>query len=263
MEIVVITGSTRGIGYGLADSFLSLGCAVTISGRSRERIETAVSRLAATHDSTRLFGVPCDVTSFEQLQALWDAAKAYFGKIDIWINNAGVGHPQADFWNQSAVQVEAVVNTNMIGTMYGSIIALRGMMEQRSGSLYNMEGLGSDGRIVHGLAIYGSTKSGVGYLTRSLAKETANTPIIVGGVRPGMVVTELLTGQYKERPEEWEQAKRIFNVLADRVEVVTPWLAKQVLANRKNGVVISWLTRRKVLIRFLLAPFRRRELFDL
>ena len=50
--------------------------------------------------------------------------------------------------------------------------------------------------------------------------------------------------------------------LADRVEVVTPWLAKQVLANRKNGVVISWLTRRKALIRFLLAPFRRRELFD-
>lgn len=262
MKIVVITGSTRGIGYGLADSFLNLGCAVTISGRSQDGVERATGRLANVHDSTRFFGHSCDVTSFEQLQALWDAAKAHFGRIDIWINNAGVGHPQAEFWSQSAATVDAVVNTNLVGAMYGSIVALRGMMEQGSGSLYNMEGLGSDGRIIKGLALYGSTKSGLSYLTKSLAKETDETPIIVGGLRPGMVVTEFLTGQYKERPEDWEQAKRIFNVLADRVEVVTPWLAEQILANKRNGAVISWLTRRRVLVRFLSTPFRRRELFE-
>ncbi len=61
---------------------------------------------------------------------MWDAAKAHFGRIDIWINNAGVGHPQAEFRSQSAAQVDAVVNTNLVGAMYGSIVALRGVREQ-------------------------------------------------------------------------------------------------------------------------------------
>ena len=90
MKTVVITGSTRGIGYGLADSFLALNCAVTISSRTPENVEKAVAELAAKHEAERVFGRPCDVTDFEPVQALWDAAQAHFGKIDIWINNQGV-----------------------------------------------------------------------------------------------------------------------------------------------------------------------------
>lgn len=77
-----------------------------------------------------------------------------------------------------------------------------------------------------------------------------------------MVVTDLLTQQYESRPEDFEQAKRIFNILADRVETVTPWLARQVLDNEKNGARITWLTRRKTMGRFLVTPFRKRDLFD-
>lgn len=115
---------------------------------------------------------------------------------------------------------------------------------------------------MRGLALYGTSKAGLAYLTRSLAGETKGTPVIVGGLRPGMVLTELITKEYESRPEEWERFKRILNILADRVETVTPWLAERVLANTKNGVTISWLTRRKALSRFLMAPFRKRRLFD-
>jgi len=78
-----------------------------------------------------------------------------------------------------------------------------------------------------------------------------------------MVITDFVTHQFEDRPpEEWERAKRMFNIVADRVETVTPWLAQQVLDNDKNGACISWLSRWKVMGRFLTARFRKRNLFE-
>jgi len=262
MRSVVITGSTSGIGFGLADSFLSLGCSTTINGRSKAHLEKAYNLLAGKYEASRLLACSCDVTEYGQVQSLWDAAKAHFGNVDIWINNAGVGHPETEIWGYSPDLIKEVVNINVIGAIYGSVVALKGMLEQGFGSIYNMEGLGSSGPIIRGLALYGTTKSALSYLTRSMAKEAQGTPILVGALRPGMVATKLITEQYDGHLEEWERSKRIFNILADRVETVTPWLAKKVLTNNNNGVNIVWLTRFKVLRRFLIAPFYKRKVFE-
>ncbi|MFC1995373.1 SDR family oxidoreductase [Chloroflexota bacterium] len=262
MKSIVITGSTSGIGFGLADSFLSLDCSVTISGRSQANLEKAHSLLATKYENDRLLTYSCDVTYYDQVQALWDAAKAHFGNINIWINNAGVGHPETEIWAFTPDQIEEVISTNLIGAIYGSVVALKGMLEQGFGGIYNMEGLGSSGPIIRGLALYGTSKSALAYLTKSMVKETQGTPILVGGLRPGMVATKFITGQYDGHPEEWERSKRIFNILSDRVETVTPWLAKNVLNNNKNGVNITWLTRLKVLRRFLTEPFHKRKIFN-
>jgi short-subunit dehydrogenase len=141
-------------------------------------------------------------------------------------------------------------------------VALTGMLEQGSGSLYNMEGLGSDGRKVEGLTVYGTTKHALRYLTDALIAEVEGTSLLVGALRPGMVVTDMLTKQYEEQPEEWERAKGIFNILADRVETVAPWFADQILANSKNGARFVWLGRFKAMGRFLTAPFSKRDLFS-
>lgn len=198
MKTIVITGSTRGIGYGLADSFLALGCAVTVSGRTQEGVDGAVATLSAKHEAGRVMGHPCDVTHYAQVQALWDAAHAHWGRVDVWINNAGGTHLQAEFWELEPEQIKAVVDANLLGAMYGSKVALRGMLAQGSGSLYSMEGLGSTGRKMDGLAVYGTTKCGLRYLNESLAHEVRETPVLVGALRPGMVVTDMLTG--KKRP---------------------------------------------------------------
>lgn len=261
MKVVVITGSTRGIGYGLADSFLALGCRVVVSGRALASVEQAVARLSSKYDGDNILGRPCDVTRFEQVQALWDAARAHFGRVDIWINNAGIAHPQTDFWEYSPEQIKAVVETNMVGAMNGARVALSGMLAQGFGSLYNMEGLGSDGRKLEGMTLYGSTKYGLRYLTDALVQETKGTPVVVGAFQPGMVVTDLLTQQYEERPEDWERAKRVFNILADRVETVAPWLAEKALANKKKGVRIKWLGTAKLMGRFVMSRFVKRDLF--
>jgi len=261
MQIVVITGSTRGLGYGLADAFLARDCAVVVSGRTREAVDRAASDLAARHDQDRVLGQPCDVTDYGQVQALWDVAQARFGRVDVWINNAGIAHAQTPFGRYDPAQIRAVVETNLVGAMYGAQVALNGMRAQGHGALYNMEGLGSDGRRVEGLGLYGTTKHGLAYLTDALVAETEGTALLVGALRPGMVVTDMLTQQYDLGSADWERAKRIFNILADRVETVAPWLADQVLANRKHGARFHWLGRARVLGRFLRAPFRKRDLF--
>lgn len=262
MTAIVITGSTRGIGFGLSDAFLKRGCCLTISGRSQEAVDRAVADLGARHGTDRLHGYPCDVTDFEQVQALWNAARQQWGRVDIWINNAGIAHAQTPLWKQPPEEIAAVVETNLIGAMYGAKVAMKGMLGQGSGSIYNMEGLGSGGRRVEGLTAYGTTKAALTYVTDAMVQEAKGTPLIVGAIRPGMVATDMLTQQYKEQPERWEEAKRIFNILADRVETVAPWIAERVLANTKNGARIQWLSRGKVMGRFLTAPFAKRSVFD-
>jgi NAD(P)-dependent dehydrogenase (short-subunit alcohol dehydrogenase family) len=262
MKTVVITGSTSGIGYGLADSFLSMGCSVVVSGRSSDKLDIACRNLIDKYGEERISSVLCDVTDHSQVQALWDAAAKQLGRIDIWINNAGIAHVETDINNYSTELVKEVINTNISGAIYGSIVALRGMKEQDFGSIYNMEGLGSDGRIIRGMALYGMSKSALAYLTKSIAKETKDTPIIAGGIRPGMVATKLITSQYEGHPEDWERVKGIFNILAERSEMVTPWIVKKVLNNRKNGVIISYLTTPKLIKRFMLVPFIKRNVFD-
>lgn len=259
---IVITGSTRGIGYGLADAFLQLGCAVTVSGRGRESTEAAVGQLAAKHDLGHVFGLACDVTLPAQATALWEESAARFGGVDIWVNNAGYSGEMGMVWERPAEEIQSVIATNLLGVIFGSQAALRGMQAQGHGAVYNVEGMGSDGRKHAGLTFYGTTKYAVHYFTESLAMEAKDTPIIVGGLRPGMVATDLLRGRFKDRPEEWERTKKIFNILAERVEDVTPWLARAMLSNRRNGNILSYSSPWKMIWKFISSPIVKRQVFD-
>lgn len=261
-KTIVITGSSRGIGFGLADAFLALGCAVVVSGRSETTTGPAVEQLAAKHDPARVFGVACDVTDPAQLQTLWDRSVERFGGVDIWVNNAGNAGEMGMVWERPAAEVRSVLDTNLVGTILGAQVALRGMQAAGRGSLYNMEGMGGDGRKHAGLTLYGTTKYAVHYFTESLAMEARGTGVIVGTLRPGMVATDLLRDRYRDRPEEWQRARRIFNILAERVEDVTPWLARQMLANRKNGAILSFSSSWGMLWKFVRSPFVKRNLFD-
>ncbi len=263
MKTVVVTGSTRGIGYGLADSFLAQGCQVVVSGRRQETVNQATASLSEKYRKERVYGHACDVSNYAQVQELWNAAGARFGQVDIWINNAGLGNTLTPFWELTPEQMELVVSTNVLGTMYGSKVALTGMIKQGHGALYNMEGFGSrGGRVLPGLTLYGTTKAGLAFLDKSLAAEMEGKPVIVGSILPGMVVTDLLLNQRRGKPEDWERSKRAFNILADRVETIAPWIVERVLANDQNGAHIAWLNGLKVMLRFLTAPFTKRKVID-
>lgn len=262
MKTVVITGSTRGIGYGLAQEFLKRGCQVVVSGRKQADAEDAAARLAQHADRAQILAQACDVGEYLQVQALWRAAVERFGKVDIWINNAGQAQAIQNFWEIDASLMESVVRANVLGQMYGAKVAINGMLAQGFGALYIMEGKGARGDVQQGMTLYSATKRGGNYLFHALAQEVEGTPVIVGSISPGMVVTGLLTRQREADPENWERTKKIFNILADKVEVAAPWLADRILANDQNGAEIRRLTRLKVMARFLKAPFSNRDLFE-
>lgn len=263
MKIVVITGSTRGIGLGLAEAFLAQGCAVVICGRKPKKVEKTIEKLTQRYDRSRLLGVACDVGDPAQVQALWQAAETRFGKVDIWVNNAGVAHPMQSFWQQPPALCETVIQTNLLGTIHGSRVAVAGMLQQGFGSVYNMAGFGArGGKTMKGMTLYGATKSAIHYFTRSLANELKGKPVVVGELYPGMVATEMLSDQYRDRPGDFERDKKIFNFLASRVEEVSPWLAKRMLKNRRNGAQLAYMNTFRLIKHLVLALTGRRRVFD-
>lgn len=248
---IVVTGGTRGIGLGLARAFLERGHRVAVCGSRTPSVEKAAAELD-------VLALTADVADRGQVQALWDAAAAEFGRVDIWINNAGISHSRAPLWRLPEAEMRAVVDVNTVGVLNGTAVALAGMAAQGSGHVWNMEGLGSDGRSVPGLSVYGATKRALNYLTKATAKEVP-PGVSIGLLSPGMVVTDLLTHDYD--PESLEKAKKIFNILADRVETVTPWLAERAVSQTRNGAHVRWLTPGKIMRRFAAAPFGRRDVF--
>lgn len=258
-KVIVITGSTKGIGYGLAEEFLKRGHNVVVSGRNQKRLDKAVSTLAANYKNVA--GCLCDVTKYDDNEKLFAFAKEKFGRVDIWINNAGVAHPMTNVWELPLDVIRDSVNANVYGSIYGSRVAIKGMLEQDGGWIYNLEGFGSSGRTMAGLSVYGMTKAAAAFFGKSLAKEVANTPVKVATIQPGMVITDMVTGQYKT-PEELDKVKPIFNIIANRLTDVVPWIADQMLKNEKNGALLQYQPRWKLMLRFLTAPFVKRNLFD-
>ncbi|MCB9134462.1 MAG: SDR family oxidoreductase [Anaerolineales bacterium] len=261
-KTILITGSTRGIGLGLAIEFLKRGHNVVISGRAQNSVDHALADLTNTYNPQNLFGYPCDVTRLEQVEALWQAAATHFERVDIWINNAGITHPQTNIWDIGPATVQAIVQTNLLGTYHGCRVAIREMLKQGGGQVYNLEGFGSSGSVRAGLGIYGTTKASITYLSKALAAELKGTPVLLGTLQPGMVATELVTDQYKDKPEDWQRVKKIFNIFVERVETVTPYLVEHILANTKNGAHISFSSQLKLTWRFMTAPFVKRNVFD-
>ena len=138
MTTIVITGSTRGIGFALAKEFLKNGCNVVISGRSDASVGNAIAKLEAEYPKDQIAGFACDVTQYDNIKALWIFSKTKFGDVDIWINNAGISNKQANCWEVPVEEIRAVVETNILGELFGTKVALQGFLEQGFGAVYNV-----------------------------------------------------------------------------------------------------------------------------
>lgn len=260
--VVVITGSTRGIGAGLAKSFAEKGCSVVVSGRSQSDAEAGAKQLGANNTgSERFAGIACDVTDRESLQKLWDGAVKKFGRVDHWIMNAGISQSMEAVWDLPPTELDAVVATNLGGSMHGMAVAVDGLRKQSGGGwVWLMEGFGSDGRTTEGLAAYGASKRAVRYLAKAANTDAKDlTGVRIGTISPGIVATDLLMGDLDESTERGAKAAKVYRILADNVETVTPWLADKVLAATKSGTRIAWLTPMKAAGRFISSPFSKRD----
>lgn len=114
-KTVVITGSTRGIGYGLALQFLKKGHQVIINGRNPEIVETNIIELQ--NKGYDVIGVAGDITNTDTSQRIIENAFSTYNKIDIWINNAGIPQSHNIFHELEDNEIKNVISVNVISLM--------------------------------------------------------------------------------------------------------------------------------------------------
>lgn len=163
-------------------------------------------------DPTRVFGSVCDVRSVQEVRKLADAAIARFGRIDIWVNNAGIAHPYKKMLEVELADWCDSFETNFFGAAFGCRVALEKMIESKSGRIINIVGFGVD-RPAPNQSGYGTSKAAILALTRTLALEYGKSGVSLCAVQPGMIWTGMLTDAEGVDPSlrsRFEWAMRVF-----------------------------------------------------
>lgn len=273
MKTVVITGSTRGLGLELAKQFKARNYNLVICGTRQETLDQAYAVLQKGKGKGLVIGQTCNVASREEVEQLADTAMKEFGRIDIWINNAGINQSFKYAWEVSEAEIDGLLSVDLKGTINGSNAAMVRMIAQGYGAIYNVEGMGSNDAYQSCFAIYGTAKRAVTYFTDALAHEVTdqNLPITIGKLSPGIMLTDFLTSAEGKQNQTVlsEKTKKVYRILGDKPDVVAEYLVKEIIKGQKasgkngkkgkNGRRISWLTGRKAAFRFLTAGMIRRN----
>jgi 3-hydroxybutyrate dehydrogenase len=192
----VVTGSTSGIGLGIATGLARAGANVMLNGFGDAaeigRIKRELAALGA-----RVAHHGADMTRPAEVAAMIEAAEAEFGAVDILVNNAGIQHvaPVRDF---PAEQWERILSINLSSAFYASKAALPGMLARNWGRIVNIAS-------AHGLvaspnkSAYVAAKHGLVGLTKVIALETAETGVTCNAICPGWVLTPLVDKQIRAR----------------------------------------------------------------
>jgi 3-oxoacyl-[acyl-carrier protein] reductase len=190
-KVVVITAAAgTGIGGAAAGRCLEEGAQVVISDQHHRRLATTRDELAAGHGD-RVWSHPCDVTQETQVIALMDAAAGHFGRVDVLINNAGLGGT-ASVLDMTDEQWLKVLDVTLTGTFRCTRAALRRMVAQgRGGAVVNNASV-LGWRAQPGQAHYAAAKAGVMAFTRCAALDVARHGIRVNAVAPSLAIHPFL-----------------------------------------------------------------------
>jgi NAD(P)-dependent dehydrogenase (short-subunit alcohol dehydrogenase family) len=184
---VIVTGAGQGIGRAIVDRFADEGAEVLLIGRRRDPLEQAVQEVAA--GGGRAFAHPADVGDAEQVQAAVEAAMARWGRIDVLVNNAGIGE-EAPFLEVDVASWDRVVGTNLRGAFLMAQAVAKEQVSTGGGSIVHIASIdasGGDGQYVS----YNASKAGLLGLNRTMAFELAPHGIRVNCVSPGFTHTEM------------------------------------------------------------------------
>ncbi|MGQ0802485.1 MAG: SDR family oxidoreductase [Actinomycetota bacterium] len=224
--VVATAAAGTGIGFATAQRCAEEGATVVLSDHHARRLEEAAEKLGA-------LGVVCDVTREEDVRRLVDTAVGELGRIDVMVNNAGLGGT-AELTEMTDEQWHAVLDVTLNGTFRCTRAALRHMVERRAGVIVNNASvLGWRAQV--GQAHYAAAKAGVMALTRCAALEAAPAGVRVNAVSPSLamhpflskvmtedVLEELTTREAFGRPAEpWEVANVIVFLASDYSSYMT------------------------------------------
>ncbi len=185
-KVAVVTGGGQGIGEGIAKAFADAGAAVVVAARHEDRIRRVADEITAA--GGRALAVRTDVTDRAALSALAEAALGEFGRLDVWVNNAGGSPVRTPLRELSEADWDACIDVNLRAVWLASVIAAEHLSS--GGSIINVTSPAAT-RAAPGSGHYSAAKAGVNALTLTMSVELA-PHVRVNGIAPGYVPTEVM-----------------------------------------------------------------------
>ncbi|MDG4889968.1 MULTISPECIES: glucose 1-dehydrogenase [unclassified Mesorhizobium] len=222
-EVCIVTGSTQGLGEGIARSLAKAGARVVVSGRNEQHAEAIAADLRSSgHEAT---AISANVAERSDIKRLVEHALSTYGEINVLFNNAGINDPQP-FLEVDEANFEMIMRVNALGTLMCMQEVAKQMIKQgKGGKIINTTSIA--GRQGYAdIAPYCASKAAVISLTQAAARELASNGITVNGIAPGVVVTPLWDKMEREMLErgvtknigEW-MARYTPNILLGRASV--------------------------------------------
>lgn len=193
-QVAFVTGSTRGIGRGIAEALYQAGASVAVVGRSAEQAGAVAAALG-----NRAVGVGCDVGVGAQVEAAIALAEKALGPISVLVNNAGLTRDNL-LIRLTEEDWDAVLDANLKGAFNTTKAVVKGMMKRRAGRIINITSVvGLTGN--KGQTNYAASKAGLIGFSKSVAKEYASRGVLVNCIAPGFIETDMTAGLPAEARE--------------------------------------------------------------
>ncbi len=184
-QVVLITGSSRGLGLALAEEYALQGARLVLSARDEQELERARQHLA--DQGAEVLAILCDMTQREQVQHLVEQVTTHYGRVDILVNNAGI-ITVGPFLAQTLNDFEESMNVLFWGPVYSTFAVLPQMLERKSGTIVNISSIGGKVSVPH-LLPYSSAKFALTGFSEGLHAELVKEGIHVVTVTPGLMRT--------------------------------------------------------------------------
>jgi NADP-dependent 3-hydroxy acid dehydrogenase YdfG len=186
-KVVVITGASSGLGEATARLLSAQGASVVLGARRVDRLESLAREL--TGRGGKALAVATDVTHYDQVKRLVDAAVATYGRLDVMLNNAGL-MPMSPLERLKVADWDRMIDVNIKGVLYGIAAALPYMQQQKVGHIINVASVAGH-KVRPGSAVYSATKHAVRVISEGLRQEVKPFNIRTTVISPGAVDTEL------------------------------------------------------------------------
>jgi NAD(P)-dependent dehydrogenase (short-subunit alcohol dehydrogenase family) len=191
---VVVTGAGKGLGKSIAEEFAKAGANVVIADINTQDAVKAATELSKY--GTQILPCTVDVSNYEIMQKMVAAVIERLGRIDIFVNNAGIC-TSLPIEDMDVASIEKMIKINLNGTLYGCKAVLPYMKKQQSGKIVNMSSIAAKLGGAN-ISVYSATKAAVLELTACLAREYAPYNININCVLPGIIRTPLWEGMLDE-----------------------------------------------------------------